>query len=647
MLLLLLWCHRARQWRLARALLRAPLSLYGCAYVCSCCLNQLLLLVQLLLVLLLLLLRYRTRLTDIWAGANAAPRSQTPDMGWNSWNHFGGSVSAAVMREAADQFVALGLREAGYVYINSDDEWSELNRSASGRLVPKASFGGEGGMRNLSAYIHARGLKFGLYGAAAQTTCGGSAGGLYHEQADAQTLREWEVDYFKYDNCGTINIQSYAKYQTFRDALNHTGRHIVYSFEPHQRPHVYAWNKLVGNSWRTGNDIGADYRRIFANLVANNLWAGVTGKGAWGDADMLEVGNPGLSVPEARTHFALWCLVKSPLLIGADLKHIGADYLAILKNRHLIKINQDPGGKQAALVHSEMDADGRRLDLLVDEKIEPPLTDGEWSAHVKKLRLEYEGVTDCEYEGLYQGQQRTTISAAQIWTLSNGTIRGHGDEGEVCLTVGSNAAVHMAACDGGVKQQWSGLELVQNTTAPIMHADKLQEPSCLSTDGGSLFMQECLQDPPHCWLHAPDCPVSVRVGQLWYFTRTGQLVSSFTEKFNMSTRDPTGQPKCLATAANTRPVRPPAPPSQGADPSLPLQVWKGELSGSALAVALVNAGNSSATITATWEVLGLAAGVELDVFDAIRGRANGTASGSVRATVGSHDVEVVTLTPRK
>jgi hypothetical protein len=80
---------------------------------------------------------------------------------------------------------------------------------------------------------------------------------------------------------------------------------------------------------------------------------------------------------------------------------------------------------------------------------------------------------------------------------------------------------------------------------------------------------------------------------------------------------------------------------------LPLQVWKGELSGSALAVALVNAGNSSATITATWEVLGLAAGVELDVFDAIRGRANGTASGSVRATVGSHDVAVVTLTPRK
>ena len=59
---------------------------------------------------------------------------------------------------------------------------------------------------------------------------------------------------------------------------------------------------------------------------------------------MLEVGNPGLSVPEARTHFALWCLVKSPLLIGADLSKIAPPYLEILKNKHLIAINQSPDG---------------------------------------------------------------------------------------------------------------------------------------------------------------------------------------------------------------------------------------------------------------------------------------------------------------
>ena len=71
----------------------------------------------------------------------------------------------------------------------------------------------------------------------------------------------------------------------FTVALRRAGRRVVYSFEPHQRPHIYAWNPLIGNSWRTGNDIGSDYHRIFANLVANNLWAGVIGRGSWGDAE--------------------------------------------------------------------------------------------------------------------------------------------------------------------------------------------------------------------------------------------------------------------------------------------------------------------------------------------------------------------------
>ena len=141
----------------------------------------------------------------------------------------------------------------------------------------------------------------------------------------------------------------------------------------------------------------------------------------------------------------------------------------------------------------------------------------------------------------------------------------------------------------------------------------------------------------------------MRVGQLWYYTRTRQLVSSFTSAFNMSTRDPDdAAPKCIATKENTAPARPPAPPETMApDPSLPLQVWKGELGGSRLAVALVNAGNSSATITATWEMLGVAAGAEMDVMDAISGASNGTAAGFVRATVGVHDTAVFTLAPKR
>jgi hypothetical protein len=159
--------------------------------------------------------------------------ARTPSMGWNSWNTFKGKVSADIMRQTADLFVSLGLRDAGYVFVNTDDEWLDKDRTSEGRLSPKSSFGGEAGIRNLSSYIHSKGMKFGIYLAAATTTCAGGAGGLYHEANDAQTFAEWQVDYLKYDNCGEIDLQSYAKFQTMRDSLNATGRLIEYSFEPH------------------------------------------------------------------------------------------------------------------------------------------------------------------------------------------------------------------------------------------------------------------------------------------------------------------------------------------------------------------------------------------------------------------------------
>jgi alpha-galactosidase len=63
----------------------------------------------------------------------------------------------------------------------------------------------------------------------------------------------------------------------------------------------------------------------------------------WGhsDADMLEIGNGGLTPAEERTHFAFWAAMKSPLLIGTDLAKIKPSSLAILKNKYLLAFNQD------------------------------------------------------------------------------------------------------------------------------------------------------------------------------------------------------------------------------------------------------------------------------------------------------------------
>ena len=81
-----------------------------------------------------------------------------------------GATSGKLMMEMADAMVDLGLKDVGYEYVNTDDLWLEAERGADGRLVPKKAFAdGDEGMRNLSSYIHSKGLKFGIYGAAGET----------------------------------------------------------------------------------------------------------------------------------------------------------------------------------------------------------------------------------------------------------------------------------------------------------------------------------------------------------------------------------------------------------------------------------------------------------------------------------------------
>eukprot|EP01136_Pigoraptor_vietnamica_P031724 Opistho-1_new@92647 len=83
----------------------------------------------------------------------------------------------------------------------------------------------------------------------------------------------------------------------------------------------------------------------------NNAWADYAGPGSWNDPDMLEVGNGGMTTSEYRTHFSLWCLMKSPLLIGCDIRNMSADTRTILMNREAIAINQDALGRQGKKVN--------------------------------------------------------------------------------------------------------------------------------------------------------------------------------------------------------------------------------------------------------------------------------------------------------
>lgn len=65
---------------------------------------------------------------------------------------------------------------------------------------------------------------------------------------------------------------------------------------------------------------------------------------------MLEIGNGVLNPVEERTHFALWCFAKAPLILGNDLSSMTADQVSIVSNKNLIALNQDSLGQQAKCV---------------------------------------------------------------------------------------------------------------------------------------------------------------------------------------------------------------------------------------------------------------------------------------------------------
>ena len=268
---------------------------------------------------------------------------RTPQMGWNSWNHFHCGVNQTVLQETADAFIKYGLDKLGYVYVNVDDCWAR-SRDSNKVVVPDPTTFPD--FQGMIKYIHSKGLKFGLYSDAGTRTCAGRPGSLGYEEIDANTYAKWDVDYLKYDNCNNQNEPGQERYTKMRDALNKTGHPIFYSLCNGGREDVATWGSTVGNSWRTTHDIRDNWESIIERADINEKLVNDSGPGGWNDPDMLEVGNGGMTAIEYESHFSLWCLMKAPLLIGCDLRNIDNESLRILTNPEVIAVNQDKLGVQ-------------------------------------------------------------------------------------------------------------------------------------------------------------------------------------------------------------------------------------------------------------------------------------------------------------
>jgi alpha-galactosidase len=312
----------------------------------------------------------------------------TPALGWNSWNCFAGAVTAEKVKSAADAMVKSGLINHGWTYINIDDYWEVKpqavndptlqgpQRDAEGRIVPNPRFPD---MKNLTDYVHAKGLKIGLYSSPGPRTCGGCIGSYEHEDLDAQQYADWGFDYLKYDWCSYAQVVRehvpaelrnslptlQKPYQVMRAGLDKAPRDILFSFCQYGMGDVWKWGaEIGGNSWRTTGDIRDSWSSMagigFAQ-AGHELYAG---PGHFNDPDMLVVGMVGwgprlhpthLSPNEQYTHISLWCLLDSPLLIGCDMTQLDEFTLSLLTNDEVLEVNQDPFGKQAGRIAKDGD----------------------------------------------------------------------------------------------------------------------------------------------------------------------------------------------------------------------------------------------------------------------------------------------------
>ena len=305
----------------------------------------------------------------------------TPPLGWNSWNVWGPTVDDAKVRAAADALVSSGLAAQGYTYINIDDAW-EGARDATGEITSNAKFPD---MKALAEYVHAKGLKIGIYSSPGPRTCQQRFAGSYqHEAQDAKTWSKWGFDYIKYDWCSYSDVEPnrdslpglQKPYILMRSILDSLDRDLVFSLCQYGWGHVWTWGADVGgNLWRVTGDITATWASMSGIGFAQTGHEQFAGPGHWNDTDMLVVGKVGwgstlrdtrLTPNEQMTHISLWALQAAPLIIGADLSQIDDFTTNLLGNPEVLAVDQDPLGKAA----------GRTLQNGRTEVWARPLSDG-------------------------------------------------------------------------------------------------------------------------------------------------------------------------------------------------------------------------------------------------------------------------------
>ncbi len=295
----------------------------------------------------------------------------TPPMGWNSWNAFGTNIDEKLIRATADAMVSSGMKEAGYSYIVVDAGWKAKNRGSDGNLLPDP-IRFPSGIKSLADYVHGKGLKFGIYTDAGSEDCvSGAPGSEGFEGKDASQFAAWGVDFVKEDWCHSEGLNAQQAYTRMSEAIFATGRPMVFSLCEWGDNQPWLWAATVAHMWRTTGDNKAcwdcgketakdpgGYPRGWTLILdAQPPLRTYSGPGHWNDPDMLQVGNAGMSLAEARAHFTLWAILAAPLIAGNDLRTMKSEVASILLNKEVIAVDQDPRGISGTRIRKEGDSE--------------------------------------------------------------------------------------------------------------------------------------------------------------------------------------------------------------------------------------------------------------------------------------------------
>lgn len=372
------------------------------------------------------------------AFAQLAP---TPPMGWMTWNYFADNINEKDIREMADAMEASGMVKAGYRYIMIDDGW-QGGRDNKNNIIPDPKKF-PSGIKALADYVHAKGIKLGIYSDAAQLTCAGYTASLGFEEQDAKTFASWSIDYLKYDYCHAPPDSATAKirYKKMADALRKSGREIVFSICEwgERKPWLWAAN-AGGQLWRTTGDVRDKWKRrttekwgegIMDILDVNAELSAYAGPGRWNDPDMLVVGlygkkgpsgdggGTGCSDVEYVSQMSLWSVMAAPLVATNDVRNMNESTKNILLNEEVIAINQDALGKQA----------GRKIKDSIWNVFVKPLANGDYAVAVLN-RSDVPKTTSVDFKALGLEHKYTVrdlwqhkdLGKAKSW---KGTVQSH------------------------------------------------------------------------------------------------------------------------------------------------------------------------------------------------------------------------------